>query len=406
MPSQEQLNLFKATSTENGKKKKLPEALPEATQLLIMVKPGSGVAPELMKQLVTTPADLSPARFARKLGIPVVLNNPLRLKPRTRSLNPCSCKIPSLQRDVESLNEAATVVSEVFETSRKSHTKDVFREVFFYSESGQLIHLENWRDEICPRHLNIDNAAKRLSKKANSPDDFNRILDLITTSREMAEIVTRIQNTKPDEQATAVQGLLNTLVGVETLKKISCTWIENKDNSIEAFWQDFFDENSFVLSQLFAKPAVAFKSQVYVGGKGIDNKGGKVADFLLRNQLTRNVALIEIKTPKTPLFGVQQADGVFAPSSELSQAVTQLQGYRDSLLKDFYRLSSRTDKPFEAISPQCVVIVGHLGPRKGAGERERSIELFRNGLKDIELITYDEVFKKIDNWIALLGGKA
>lgn len=371
-----------------------------------MVKPGSAVAADLMEHLVKTPTDLWPARFADGFGIPVRLKEPLQIKPRTRSLYPCLCEIPSLKKKVSSLNEAATVASEVFETGRKSHTKDVFREVFFYSENGQLNLLENWRDEIYPWHLNIDNAAKRLSRKANSPDDFNRILNLINTSREMAAIVTRIGNTKPEEQAAAVQGLLNTLIGAENLKEISSSWDENKDNSSELFWQAFFEEKSFVLSQLFSKPAVAFRSQVYVGGKGLENKRGKVADFLFRNQLTGNVAVIEIKTPITPLLGAQQAEDVWAPSGELSQAVVQLQSYRDSLLKGFHSLNSQTDELFEAVSPQCILIAGHLGLYSDSNERKRSFESFRNGLKDIEIVTYDEVFEKVNILIALLEGKA
>lgn len=45
-------------------------------------------------------------------------------------LGSCLCRIPSLDRDVASINEAYTRVSEAFEPKRRSHTGNVFRKVF------------------------------------------------------------------------------------------------------------------------------------------------------------------------------------------------------------------------------------------------------------------------------------
>ena len=95
---------------------------------------------------------------------------------------------------------------------------------------------------------------------------------------------------------------LNTLVGACRLKHAVEIWKENAANPNEEFWQRTLEENTFVLSQVFSVPVVLLKGKAYVGGKSVENTGGNVVDFLLRNELTRNAALAEIKVPTTPLL--------------------------------------------------------------------------------------------------------
>ena len=60
-------------------------------------------------------------------------------------------------------------------------------------------------------------------------------------------------------------------------------WETNKDNDDEEFWQTTLSQNSFVFSQIFSFPVVVLGGKVYVGGKGIDNRGGNLLDFLCAN---------------------------------------------------------------------------------------------------------------------------
>jgi hypothetical protein len=45
-------------------------------------------------------------------------------------LEPCSCLIPSLERDATSVNHAFTLISETYETERLSHTGNVFERAY------------------------------------------------------------------------------------------------------------------------------------------------------------------------------------------------------------------------------------------------------------------------------------
>ena len=71
---------------------------------------------------------------------------------------------------------------------------------------------------------------------------------------------------------------------------------KKSSSSLEELWQRFFEEQMWIFSQLLSVPVIMFKSRAYVGGKGFDFKGGKITDFLYQNALTKNLAIIEIKT--------------------------------------------------------------------------------------------------------------
>jgi hypothetical protein len=54
-------------------------------------------------------------------------------------LGPCSCLIPSLERDATSVNHAFTLISETYETERLSHTGNVFERAYTRGQSdGRL----------------------------------------------------------------------------------------------------------------------------------------------------------------------------------------------------------------------------------------------------------------------------
>jgi hypothetical protein len=150
-------------------------------------------------------------------------------------------------------------------------------------------------------------------------------------------------------------------------------------------------EHSFVLSQLFAAPTLVIQGQAYVGGKGVDNREGQVTDFLAKNALTGAVALVQIKKPNnTSLLGRAYRNGVVAPSAELVGAVAQAEGNRDTLVKEFY-VQTKGQANFFPYDPLCIVIAGHTD-QLNSEERRRSFELFRRGLNDVRVATFDEVF--------------
>lgn len=174
---------------------------------------------------------------------------------------------------------------------------------------------------------------------------------------------------------------------------------------IEEDWQQFFKKYNWIFSQFFSSPVMMFKDKAYVGGKGLDDSDGKIADFLYKNSLTQNVAIIEIKTHKTALLKAKPYRGtdVFAVSDDLSGAIGQVLNQRDNLQKEYYELARKTNEDFEAHSAKCLVVIGQV---KGYGKSEqKAFELFRANSKDVEIYTFDEVFEKLKALQSLITGE-
>jgi hypothetical protein len=184
---------------------------------------------------------------------------------------------------------------------------------------------------------------------------------------------------------------------VGDLKDLLKTWETNKDNKDEKFWEEVFCSNQLVLSQVFSFPVTIFQNQAYVGGKGINNVGGNYVDFLIKNPISENILLLEIKTPKSQLLvNKPYRKSVYSIHSDLVGAVIQVSTQRDSLLKEYHQLKNNYQRGFQALHPQCLVIAGNLDKEVMDDPIKRnSFELFRNGLKDVQIITYDELFCKI-----------
>lgn len=70
----------------------------------------------------------------------VILKEPLRVFTRGTKfpvLAPCICDIPFLKIEARSLNHAYTLMSQVFEPSRMTHTGNVFKRVYFKDSDGR-----------------------------------------------------------------------------------------------------------------------------------------------------------------------------------------------------------------------------------------------------------------------------
>lgn len=162
----------------------------------------------------------------------------------------------------------------------------------------------------------------------------------------------------------------------------------------EGSWQKFLSKNPFILRLAFGLPAIVFREQMPVGGMDLDNKGGKFADFVIKSGALGNLAIVEIKTPKSNLLGNREyRGGVFAPSVGISGAVSQVIDQRYLLQKHITMLlanSRDTDASTYAVG--CIVIAGTT-PTIDA--KKKSFELFRNNLAGVVVITFDELLDKL-----------
>ncbi|WP_369888458.1 Shedu immune nuclease family protein [Bacillus halotolerans] len=212
------------------------------------------------------------------------------------------------------------------------------------------------------------------------------------------EIISRLLEVQDNELDQ-----LNNLIGITNIKKLLSVWEANKDNVDEEFWQKLFKDNAWVLSQVFASPLLLFDEKAYIGGKGLGNKGGKVVDFIFQNDISKDVALIEIKTPNTKILSGEYRQGAYSIHSDLTGAIVQVLAYKEQLQREYGSLLLNSESDFKVFNPICVVIAGKLDELDKT--RLQSFELYRKEMKNILIITFDELFKKVSLLLQLLSDK-
>ena len=208
-------------------------------------------------------------------------------------------------------------------------------------------------------------------------------------------VAERLQ-TLAGSELPSISALLNLLALERALEE----WRGNEKNSDEDYWQDFFVRHSGVLSHVLSYPIVVIREKAYLGGKRLDNKGGKEIDFLAKAAQTDGVVLIEIKTPTTDLLGAKYR-GVFPLSVELNGALSQVLHYRQRLQRDFASLALESETALTLGNPRCIVIAGHASIQLDSQPRKESFELLREKLTGLTVITFDELFARVEQSVGL-----
>lgn len=229
------------------------------------------------------------------------------------------------------------------------------------------------------------------------PEFIRRFLDWLNEVDNPTDYLNKLKELDIDQL-----NKINSLLGLTSLRKALDVWNTEKNNNDEEFWQKFLTNNSWVISQVFAAPLFLFKDKAYVGGKSIDNTGGKVIDYVFAHVTTHNLVLVEIKTPGTPLLGSEYRKGVYPFSSELMGAINQGLHYKDSIQKNYRDLVRDSQHPFRVFSPKCLIIAGSVEGSLDNQDKINSFELTRNELRNVEVISFDELFRKVAIMIHLL----
>lgn len=260
------------------------------------------------------------------------------------------------------------------------------------------------------QYVEVDNAARTLLELLrNNPSATHMIADQDTFALVQELLKLLSSGIERDELHKVLEDLedvnlqsLSASMNAERLRRVRDDFRSNLSNSSEGYWQKFFEANAWVISQVFSLPCALYKAQAYAGGKSLCNRGGNLPDFLYQNKLTRNLAIVEIKTPSTPLLGKQYRGESHSISEELSGAINQVLSYRQSLLNEFSNLYVNSGANFEAFSPRCVVVVGNTAQLDDR-TKTSSFENFRGSLNGITILTYDELLMKLDDLIELLS---
>lgn len=175
---------------------------------------------------------------------------------------------------------------------------------------------------------------------------------------------------------------------IEQYKKLMAT------RHVEGKWQRFLGDNAFILNMAFAYPIKIICERPYVGNKSFNGSGGNYSDFLIAARSTGNLALIEIKRPDTELLTGKPYRGgeTFAPSTELSGSVAQIISQRASAQREIFQLKDGIEEEVHDHSISAIIIVGTTPAKK---VERRSFEQYRNCLRDVRIVTFDELEQRL-----------
>lgn len=169
----------------------------------------------------------------------------------------------------------------------------------------------------------------------------------------------------------------------------------------EGKWQAFFNANPFILNMAFGYPVIKVRDQASVGGRKLSGDGEKITDFLVKNSLTNNTAVFEIKTPQTQVLHKRPyRDGVYTPSADLSGSINQALDQKYQFQKQVAQIKENTRLyDIESYAVHCCLVVGTTPEGE---DQQKSFELFRRNSKDVEIVTFDELLEKLRQLAAFL----
>lgn len=185
-----------------------------------------------------------------------------------------------------------------------------------------------------------------------------------------------------------------------------------KNVSEEQVWQKFFEKNTWILGYgldyIFNSELDSKKLEQVTSGSNF-NSGGKRTDALLKSLGAINsLCFCELKLSSEPLL--KQVKNPYRGESwqisdALAGAIAQVQRTVHKAVKDFSTKTEIKDKQDNLTgetlyfyNPKAFVLIGNLNEFMVDGKineiKFSSFEMFRKSLKNIEIITYDELYER------------
>tara|TARA_B110000858_G_scaffold171420_1_gene201906 strand:+ start:77 stop:610 length:534 start_codon:yes stop_codon:yes gene_type:complete len=142
------------------------------------------------------------------------------------------------------------------------------------------------------------------------------------------------------------------------------------------------------------------------GGENYTGKGKQKGDYLTKTN-TENIkftVLVEIKKPSSNLLvkkprtgeNIKYRNGAWLLGSEVLGGVAQVQTNCKSWQKRAEELDNRglmNDGIF-TVSPKGILLIGNTSEFDNNLEQITTFELFRKGLNNVEILTYDELLER------------
>lgn len=181
-----------------------------------------------------------------------------------------------------------------------------------------------------------------------------------------------------------------------------------EDESLnESYWQEFFTLNDWIFGYGLNYQFLTIESdQPNYGGEKYDGIGKQKGDYLTKTN-TENIkftVLVEIKKPSSKLLAetprtkenIRYRNGAWLLGSEVLGGVAQVQINCKSWLKEAEDIKNKEliDNSIYTVLPKGILLIGNTKEFDNNIEQVTSFELFRKGLNNLEILTYDELLER------------
>lgn len=232
----------------------------------------------------------------------------------------------------------------------------------------------------------------------------------ILVDKELADLVEKLSDLDEEKRFSVLETLrdsvltkedLNILSGRKEGLRIFKEYLSQQSEITETQWQIFFKQNSWIFGYgLDYRFLSILQREASVSSVDLDGKNQVKSDYLLAD--SNFTVLVELKRPDTPLFEKDKnRSESWRLSKDLTYAVSQILAQKAE-----WEIKSQTQQfdengdsiEQETFDPKTILIVGHKEQFSGSTKtdliKRKTFELFRRNSRNIEILTYDEVFER------------
>jgi len=163
----------------------------------------------------------------------------------------------------------------------------------------------------------------------------------------------------------------------------------------ESWWQNFVRTKILIIQQGYIRAIE--KMNIAVGNT-------KFPDFSLVTH-DNYLDILEIKKPDTPLLKLDASRNNHYADPELSRAVIQVENYIENVARqaDAVRtyILDNYGLTLKVVRPRGIILAGNAASFQTQKERD-DFRLLAHGLKNITIVTYDELLARLRNYIKVL----
>jgi hypothetical protein len=272
--------------------------------------------------------------------------------------------------------------------------------------------LERMNKELWDRSRDIKNDIIKRFFSIAFPLEFQADNTAVYVPGTLARILAEdISKKLSSEDREAVQKFLPGFIASESMKSVNLLKAASQIKSLkelaselkeaidtghgESWWQTFIREKILIIQQGYIKAVE--KMNVSIGNT-------KFPDFSLVTH-DSYLDILEIKKPDTNLLKLDPSRGNYHADTELSRAIIQVENYIENISahKDAVRsyILDNLKLNLKVVRPRGIILAGNAGSFTTQKEKD-DFRLLAHGLKNITIVTYDELLIRLNNYIKVL----